>query len=154
MEIQLYRQGASCLKLIINLTFQFYFFRPAETQKKSSIFEHLIGKVNTPFVSSNVETSRFFNNIFPIENKLFHKPLLVDFSQVHSLQVHKYDVRYDRVACTPVTNFKFIIDFKSLKVTVLYGKVYFSWFSFILYKDLISKNSDSGTSDILLIVTM
>ena len=40
--------------------------------------------------------------------------------------LHKYDIRYVSIAYTPVTDCKFILDFKSFKITVLYGPMYTS----------------------------
>ena len=56
----------------------------------------------------------------------FHKPPLMPFSLIACPGLHKYDVRYVRIACTSVTNCKFILDFKSFKITVLYDPMFTS----------------------------
>ena len=40
--------------------------------------------------------------------------------------LHKYEVRYVSIAYTPVKNCKFILAFKSFKITVLYGPMFTS----------------------------
>ena len=46
--------------------------------------------------------------------------------------LHKYDVRYVNIEYTYVTNCKFILDFKSFKITVLYCPMFTSY-DFLLY---------------------
>ena len=124
MQIHLYCQDVSFLVL--------FFFRLVGTYR-TSIFECLIGKDNTLLIGSCVETSHLVKNILPIENIL---PLIsfpwasfeVFFinSVIACSGLHKYEIRYVSIAYTPVTNCKFISDFKSFKITVLHGPMFTS----------------------------